>query len=62
MLPIHVCSYIVPVVNHFLLYAGWARCQRRYMQRDPFWDEPLDEEFDDSAAGFLGRPPPGERK
>lgn len=22
------CSYLLPVVNHFMLYFGWARCQR----------------------------------
>mmetsp|Transcript_12290 Transcript_12290/g.36966 ORF Transcript_12290/g.36966 Transcript_12290/m.36966 type:complete len:541 (-) Transcript_12290:2518-4140(-) len=56
-----IASYFVPVVNHYFLYFGWARCQRRYMEPDVFWAEPL---FDsnESAGGFLGRPPPGTQK
>lgn len=50
------------IVNHFVLYFGWARCQRRVMEADPFWDEPLPNSIDDSAVGFVGRPPPGARK
>ena len=35
------CSYLLPVINHYLLYFGLARCQRAEglyrMPTHPFW-------------------------
>ena len=50
-----LCSYLLPVINHYLLYFGLARCQRAEglyrVPTHPFWHR-------NGGSFFLPQPQP----
>lgn len=53
------CSYLIPVLNHWILYFGWATCQRNGMpEQSAFWsDTSADGVQDDTAKSMEGGKP-----